>query len=85
MNIGLKDSFDRAEQVNREQESKLQDELNLDVRVVDTMIQEIMWGSSANSIKFDARRDFGIDSKDADLYYKQALQAIKENRKWYKR
>ena len=83
--MSLNDSFQKAEKINREQEEKLKAELHKEQNIINQMIQEIMWGSSANSIKFDARRDFGIDSKDADIYYKQALQAIKENRKWYKR
>jgi len=48
------------------------------------MCQEIMWGSSKNSIIFDARKDFGISSVDADLFYKQALKHIEEGTKWYK-
>ena len=83
--MSLNDSFQKAEQVNREQEEKLREEMHKEQNIINQMIQEIMWGSSANSIKFDARKDFGITSKDADLFYEQALKHIEEDTKWTQR
>lgn len=85
MKQNLAHSFQIAETINREQEKKLQNEIYKEQRIVNTMIQEIMWGSSPNNIKFDARKDFDISSKDADLFYKQALQHIENDTEWYKR
>ena len=85
MRNDLGKSFQMAENINREQEKKLQNEIYKDQRIVNTMIQEIMWGSSPNNIKFDARKDFGITSKDADLFYQQALQHIENGTEWYQR
>ncbi len=83
--MNLTNSFNRAELINRQQEEILKEDINKESRIVNSMIQEIMWGSSKSSIKFDARKDYSITSSDADLMYNQALQYIKENRKWYKR
>lgn len=85
MKQNLAHSFQIAETINREQEKKLQNEIYKEQRIVNTMIQEIMWGSSPNNIKFDARKDFDITSKDADLFYEQALQHIENDTEWYKR
>jgi len=84
MRNDLKDSFQKAEQINREHEEKLRNEINKEQNIINQMCQEIMWGSSKNSIIFDARKDFGISSVDADLFYKQALKHIEEGTKWYK-
>jgi len=82
--MSLNDSFQRAEKINREQEEKLKAELHKEQNLINQMIQEIIWGSSVSSIKFDARKDFGISSVDADLFYKQALKHIEQGTKWYK-
>jgi len=78
-------SFERAVAVNKQQEDMLRQEVYKENNVVNTMIQEIMSGSSPSSIKFDARKDFNISSTDADLLYKQALTHIKNDTKWYRR
>lgn len=83
--MNLNDSFQRAEKINREQEEKLKAELHKEQNVIAQMIQEIMWGSSVSSIKFDARKDFGISSVDADLFYEQALKHIEKDTKWTQR
>jgi len=83
--MSLKDSFQRAEKINREQEEKLKAELQKEQNIINQMCQEIMWGSSKSSIIFDARKDFGISSVDADLFYKQALKNIEEGTKWTQR
>jgi len=81
----LNPSFERAVAVNKQQEDMLRQEVYKENNVVNTMIQEIMSGSSPNIIKFDARKDFNISSTDADLLYKQALTHIKNDTKWYRR
>jgi len=83
--MSLNDSFQRAEKINREQEKKLKSELQKEQIVINQMIQEIMWGSSVSSIKFDVVRDFGITYKDADLFYEQALKYIEKDIKWTQR
>ena len=83
--MSLNDSFQRAEQINREQEEKLRNEINKEQNIINQMCQEIMWGSSPSAIKFDARKDFGISMQDAEIYYKQALNCIKDNKKWTQR
>jgi len=80
--MNLNDSFQRAEQINREQEQKLKEELYKSQSVINQMIQEIMWGSSKSSIIFDARKDFHISLQDAEIYYKQSLKHIEEDTKW---
>ena len=83
--MSLKDSFQKAEKINREQEEKLKAELQKEQNVINQMCQEIMWGSSKNSIIFDARKDFGISMQDANLFYEQALKNIEEGTKWTQR
>ena len=83
--MSLKDSFQRAEKINREQEEKLKAELQKEQNIINQMCQEIMWGSSKNSIIFDARKDFGISMQDANLFYEQALKNIEEGTKWTQR
>jgi hypothetical protein len=83
--MSLNDSFQRAEKINREQEEKLKAELQKEQNVINQMCQEIMWGSSKNSIIFDARKDFGISMQDANLFYEQALKNIEEGTKWTQR
>ena len=85
MRNDLASSFKNAEEINRKQEEKLTKEIHKEQKIVNTMIQEIMWGSSPSSIKFDARKDFNINSKDADLFYEQALQHIENETEWYDR
>jgi len=85
MKQNLANSFQMAKQINETQVEKLKKEIYKEQRIVNTMIQEIMWGSSPNNIKFDARKDFNISSKDADLFYEQALQHIENETEWYQR
>ena len=83
--MSLNDSFQKAEQVNREQEEKLREEIHKEQNIINQMIQEIMWGSSKSSIIFDARKDFDISLQDAEIYYKQSLKHIEEDTKWTQR
>jgi len=85
MRNDLASSFKNAEEINRKQEEKLTKEINKEQKIMNTMIQEIMWGSSSDNIKFDAIKDFNISSKDAELFYQQALQHIESETEWYKR
>ena len=83
--MSLNDSFQKAERVNREQELLLKEEIYRDMMVVNRMIAEIMWGESKNNMLFDLAKEYNVTTNEFDLFYKQALQCIKENRKWYKR
>ena len=65
MQNDLANSFLKAEQINREQEEKLRNEINKEQNIINQICQEIMWDSSKNSIIFDARKDFGISMQDA--------------------
>jgi len=85
MQNDLANSFLKAEQINREQEEKLRNEINKEQNIINQICQEIMWGSSKNSIIFDARKDFGISMQDANLFYEQALKNIEEGTKWTQR
>ena len=85
MQNDLASSFLKAEQVNREQELLLREEIYRDQLIVNRIIAEIMWGESKNNMLFDLTKEYNVTKNEFDLFYKQALQCIKENRKWYKR
>ena len=53
MQNDLNKSFLKAEQVNREQELLLREEIYRDQIVVNRIIAEIMWGESKNNMLFD--------------------------------
>jgi len=81
----LDSSFERAKEINKQQEEMLKHEVHKEQNIVNTMIQEIMSGTSPSIVKFDARKDFDITDQDAELLYSQSLKHIEENTKWYKR
>jgi len=82
--MSLKDSFQKAEKINREQEEKLKEEIYRDQLIVNRMIHEIMWGESKNNMLFDLSKEYNITNNEFDLFYKQALKHIEEGTKWYK-
>ncbi len=84
MQNDLASSFLKAEQVNREQELLLKEEIYRDQIVVNRMIAEIMWGESKNNMLFDLAKEYNVTTNEFDLFYKQAIKHIKEGTKWYK-
>ena len=83
--MSLKDSFQKAEQINREQELLLKEEIYRDQLIVNRMMHEIMWGESKNNMLFDLAKEYNITNNEFDLFYKQALQHIENGTEWYKR
>ena len=82
--MSLKDSFQKAEKINREQEEKLKEEIYREQLIVNRMMHEIMWGESKNNMLFDLSKEYNITNNEFDLFYKQALKHIEEGTKWYK-
>jgi len=84
MQNDLNKSFLEAEQVNREQELKLKEEINRDQLIVNRMISEIMWGETKNNMLFDLAKEYNVSTNEFDLFYKQAIKHIEQGTKWYK-
>jgi archaellum biogenesis protein FlaJ (TadC family) len=84
MQNDLANSFLKAEQVNKEQEEKLRNEINKEQNVINRIMHEIMWGESKNNMLFDLSKEYNITNNEFDLFYKQALKHIEEGTKWYK-
>lgn len=84
MNIGLKKSFDKAQEINREQEKLLKKEVYKEQQIVTRIMEEIQWGESKKNMLFDIVKDYNITSKEFDLLYFQATEHIKNKTKWYK-
>lgn len=85
MQNDLANSFLKAEQINREQELLLKEEIYRDQLIVNRMMHEIMWGESKNNMLFDLSKEYNITNNEFDLFYKQALKHIEEGTKWYNR
>jgi len=84
MQNDLANSFLKAEQVNKQQEEKLRNEINKEQNVINRIMHEIMWGESKNNMLFDLSKEYNITNNEFDLFYKQALKHIEEGTKWYK-
>jgi hypothetical protein len=78
-------SFQKAKEINDMQKEKLKKEVYKDQEIVNSFVQQIMWGESKSSIIFDSKKDYNLSNNDAECYYAQALQHIEEGTAWWKR